>query len=181
MSEPSIDDPFAHLKQRARERAERTVERLAALLRYSLDSNAQRVVTLRQELRIVSDYLEIEKTRFGDRLRYTLSVPAGLEDLEVPPMALQTLVENSVKHAVAASRKGGDILVSARLEDGQLTVEVYDNGPGFDASSLPPGHGLDNLQERLAVLYQEEGRLSVTRDGGRTRVAISLPQKRVLA
>src|SRR5471030_2053929 len=76
-------------------RAERTVERLAALLRYSLDST-RRLVPLRHEMRVVQDYLEIEKTRFGDRLRYTLDVPDEIGELEVPPMTVQTLVENSI-------------------------------------------------------------------------------------
>ena len=81
--------------------AESTVERLACLLRYSLDSQRMRTVPLRQELRVVGDYLEIERTRFGERLRYTLDVPSELGDAEVLPFTLQTLVENSVKYAVA--------------------------------------------------------------------------------
>ena len=88
-------------------KAERTVERLAALLRYSLDNNSRGLVPLRQELHVVEDYLEIEKTRFGDRLRFTVDVPPDLADMDVPPLALQTLVENSIKHAVAPNRQGG--------------------------------------------------------------------------
>ncbi|HMC62252.1 MAG TPA: histidine kinase, partial [Candidatus Solibacter sp.] len=103
-------------------RAERTVERLAALLRYSLDSTARRLVPLRHEMRVVQDYLEIEKTRFGDRLRYTLDVPDEIGELEVPPMTLQTLVENSIKHAVSANRFGGEIRVTARLGAEQLLL-----------------------------------------------------------
>src|ERR1051326_3131243 len=79
--------------------AERTLERLAALLRYSLDVNARGLVSLRQELRIVEDYLEIEKTRFGERLRYSIDIPEDLCDFDVPPLALQTLVENSIKRS----------------------------------------------------------------------------------
>src|SRR5947209_6864436 len=79
------------------ERAERLVERMAALLRFSLDSKHNGLVPLEHELKIVVDYLEIEKARFGERLRFEIEVPPHLEQIGVPPLALQTLVENSVK------------------------------------------------------------------------------------
>jgi LytS/YehU family sensor histidine kinase len=161
-------------------RAERTVERLAGLLRYSLDSTARRLVPLRQEMRVVRDYLEIEKTRFGDRLRYMLDVPDEIGELEVPPMTLQTLVENSIKHAVSANRFGGEIRVAARLGAENLRLEVSDDGAGFDKAALKPGHGLDSLQDRLAVLFDGAGRLEMTRREGRMVVSVSVPQKKVL-
>jgi len=161
--------------------AERTVERLAALLRYSLDNNARGLVPLRRELRVVEDYLEIEKTRFGDRLRFTVDAPADLADLEVPPLAVQTLVENSIKHAVAPSRHGGEIRVSARMAPGGLLLEVSDDGPGFERPSVRQGHGLENLQERLAALFDGAGRLEFARRGDRMVVGVVVPQKKVLA
>lgn len=160
--------------------AERTVERLAALLRYSLDNGHRPLVALGKELRVVRDYLEIEQTRFGDRLRFTIDAPAELGDLDVPPMAVQLLVENSIKHAVSASRAGGEIRVSARLESGSLLLEVSDDGPGFDLRALKEGHGLENLQERLAALFDGEGRLELARREGRMVVSVAVPQKRVL-
>ena len=161
-------------------RAERTVERLAALLRYSLDTSAKPVVPLRQELRVVEDYLQIEKTRFGDRLRYALNVPGELEDFEVPPLTLQTVVENSIKHVVSPSRLGADIRIAARLEAGCLLLEVSDDGPGFEASALQPGHGLENLRERITALFDGASRLELVRRDGRMVVSIAVPQKKVL-
>ena len=161
-------------------RAERTVERLAALLRYSLDSSGRRLVPLRQELRVVQDYLEIEKTRFGDRLRYSVDVPDGIGELEVPPLTLQTLVENSIKHAVSSSRFGGEIRVTAQLRAELLLLEVSDDGPGFDQDALKPGHGLDTLQDRLAVLFDGAGRLELSQRDGRMTVLVAVPQKKVL-
>jgi LytS/YehU family sensor histidine kinase len=157
-------------------KAERTVERLAALLRYSLEHNARGLVSLRQELHVVEDYLEI-----GDRLRFSVDVPPDLADLDVPPLALQTLVENSIKHAVAPNRHGGEIGVSARLESGSLMVEVSDDGPGFERTSLQQGHGLENLQERLTALFDGEGRLEIARRDGRMVVGVAIPQRKVLA
>jgi hypothetical protein len=161
-------------------KAERTVEQLSALLRYSLDLNASRLATLRNEMRIVTDYLDIEKTRFGDRLQYAIDIPGPLEDLEVPPMAVQTLVENSIKHAVSRSRGGGEVRIAARIVEDKYEIEVSDDGPGFAASDIKEGHGLDSLRARLASLFAEEAALRISSAAGRTTVTISLPRKRVL-
>ena len=161
-------------------RAERIVERLAALLRYSLDTGVKPVVLLRHELRVVEDYLQIEKTRFGERLRYSINVPDALEDLDVPPLTLQILVENSIKHVVSGSRHGGEIRIAARLEAGCLLLDVSDDGPGFELSALQAGHGLDNLRERITALFDGAGRLEFARREGRMMVSIALPQKKVL-
>ena len=157
-------------------RAERMVERLAALLRYSLEWTARRTVPLQQELRMVEDYLEIEKSRFGDRLHYSIDVPSAAAALEVPPMAVQSLVENSIKHAISTSRQGGTIRISARLDAGLLLLEVSDDGPGFDAASLIPNHGLENLKERLTALFNGSGRLGIERRENRTVVCLTVPQ-----
>jgi two-component system sensor histidine kinase AlgZ len=161
-------------------KAERTVEQLSALLRYSLDLNTSRLSPLRQEMRIVTDYLDIEKTRFGDRLRYAIDVPAQLEDLEMPPMAVQTLVENSIKHAISRNRKGGEVRIAARMIGDRFEVEVSDDGPGFQESDIKEGHGLDSLRARLASVFAEDAALRISSEAGRTTVTISLPRKRVL-
>jgi signal transduction histidine kinase len=138
-------------------RAEAVLESLAALLRFSLDAHT-RVVALREEMRIVTDYLEIERARFGERLMYELDVPADLEAHEVPAFAIQTLVENSVKYAVSPRVQGARIVVKVRAGD-RLVIEVRDDGPGFSGSPWLAGHGLDNLRARLAALYGDRARL----------------------
>jgi LytS/YehU family sensor histidine kinase len=162
-------------------KAERTVQQLSALLRYSLDTHTSGLTRLGTELRIVTDYLEIEKTRFGDRLKFTIDVPGALEDLEVPPMAIQTLVENSIKHAISPSRAGGEIRIVARTVEDRFLIEISDDGPGFAASDMKEGHGLDNLRERLAAVFAEDASLRIIsgEEGGAT-VTLSLPRKRVL-
>ena len=94
---------------------------------------------------------------------------------------MQTLVENCIKHAIAPQRAGGEVRIAARFESGELLVEVSDDGPGFDLAALQRGHGLENLQERMEALFGGEARLAVTRRDNFTVVALSLPQKRVLA
>jgi LytS/YehU family sensor histidine kinase len=159
--------------------AERTVEQLAALLRESLDMERNRLVPLHRELRIVENYLEIERTRYAGRLRYRIDVPSLLLELPVPPFCLQTLVENSVKHVVSARREGAEIRVAAHGESGRAILEVSDDGPGFDAGSIIPGHGLDNLQDRLTALFDGSGRLQVERRDGRSVVSLTVPVSKV--
>lgn len=156
-------------------KAEQMIQRLAALLRFSLDSSGRGLAPLREEAKIVRDYLEIEKARFGDRLTYSLSIPERLEPLAVPPLALQTLVENSVKHSIAPRREGGEIRVGASADERRLMLEVWDDGPGFDLAATPAGHGIDNLCGRLASLFDHDAELSVTRKGNGAAVTICLP------
>ncbi len=156
--------------------AEGMVERLAALLRFSLDANQSRLVPLELEAKIVRDYLEIEQARFGERLRFAIEIPGSLRELGVPPMSLQTLVENSVKYAVSPRREGARIEVRAVERDGRAVVEVVDDGPGLTDAHLKVGHGLELLQNRLEVLFGAEASLKIeTRETGGTRVALHLP------
>ena len=156
-------------------RAEQVLERLAALLRFSLDADRTRLVPLGAELRIVIDYLEIERVRFGDRLRYGVDVAPELETHQVPAFALQTLVENSVKYAVAPRAAGGEIRVAATRNGGRLELVVEDDGPGF-AAPLPAGHGLDTLRSRLEVLYGNAATLAAPAPSTTgARVALELP------
>jgi sensor histidine kinase YesM len=156
-------------------RAERLLNQLAALLRFSLDSVKASLVPLEQELKIVRDYLEIEKARFAGRLRYEIEVPAAFHGIRVPPLAIQTLVENSIKYAVAPRREGGALSVRATRGIEQMTVSVSDDGPGFGSQGLTAGHGLDNLQERLAALFGDRAGLHISFEAGKTVVSIVVP------
>jgi sensor histidine kinase YesM len=157
-------------------RAEEIVGRLAALLRSSLDTISQPLIPLRQELAMVEDYLEIEKARFGDRLQATLDIPEHLRDAQVPPLAVQSLVENAVKHGIAPQRSGGTLRVTAGAESGQLRIRVSDTGPGFDLTAIRPAHGLDNLVGRLDALFGSRARLAVFRQESRCVAEIVLPR-----
>ncbi|HUB51066.1 MAG TPA: histidine kinase [Terracidiphilus sp.] len=155
--------------------AEDTVGKLASLLRFSLNAQHGGLVPFAQELKVVRDYIEIESTRFGPRLRYHIAAPASLDSIKVPPLSLQTLVENAVKHVAAQRIEGASIEVSGSMEDGRIRLEVADNGPGFSLDGLSPGHGLDNLIGRLKLLFGEDGSLDVIREPEKTRVRISFP------
>jgi len=155
--------------------AEDTVGKLASLLRFSLNANQSGLVPLSQELKIVRDYLEIEKTRFGPRLIYQIDSPAALNDVKVPPLSLQSLVENAVKHVAAKRQHGATIQVAATEDSGRVRLEVIDDGPGFSLESITPEHGLGNLIARLELLFGADGRLEVTRKQEMTAVCLSFP------
>ncbi len=156
-------------------RAEDTVSKLASLLRFSLSENQSRLVPFEQELRIVRDYLEIEQTRFGQRLRYRIDVPPAIDHIRVPPLAVQSLVENSIKHVVAKRPEGGSIEVVGANEANRVRLHVIDDGPGFSLESITPEHGLGNLVSRLELLYGDRAQLSVTRNDGKTIVTLLFP------
>jgi two-component system sensor histidine kinase AlgZ len=156
-------------------RAESMVNQLAGLLRFSLDSSQGGLVPLEREMKIVEDYLAIEKTRFAGRLRYSLEIAPGLETTPVPPLAVQTLVENAVKYAVGPRARGAAIRVSAQRLEGLLQLLVADDGPGFSCSGIPAGHGLNNLEERLAALYGDNGKLHIASSEQGTTVTLSIP------
>ncbi len=158
------------------DRAERTVERLAALLRFSLDATERGMVPLAHELKIVADYLEIERTRLGERLSYALDVHPDVTDCEIPPLVVQTLVENSVKHAIAPRPSGGHVRVEASAVGDHVVLAVWDDGPGFTPAAVRPGHGLDNLQGRLTGRFGTAAGLTIARRDGGTVVTVSLPR-----
>jgi LytS/YehU family sensor histidine kinase len=160
-------------------RAEKMTTDLAALLRSSLDQQTTPLVALDDELRIVNTYLEIERVRFGERLRYRMDVDPALGTARVPRLAVQTLVENAIKYAVSPRREGATIVVSAQEHDGRLRLSVADDGPGFDAGAVPDGHGLNLLQARLAALFKSAARLSIESRPGATRVDVDVPASRV--
>ena len=151
---------------RRNDTANLAVTRLSDFLRYSLDSDPMKRVTLRQELEALDLYLEIEMVRFGDRLRVEREVEAGALDALVPSLILQPLIENAIKYAVTPSEDGGTIRIGARTHHGQLMITIADDGPGLENG--PPkgvkngsGVGLKNTRERLKQLYGEAQALTL--------------------
>lgn len=155
--------------------AERMTGQLASLLRSSLDTAATPLVPLEHELKIVKDYLDIERVRFGDRLTYHVDLDRHLCELAVPRLSLQTLVENSVKYAVSPSRTGATIWIRANREPSGLRLEVEDNGPGFQVDGELPGHGLALLRERLLMTCGPSATLTVRSRNSHTVVTVCIP------
>ena len=156
-------------------RAELLLERVSALLRFSLYEPQGGLVSLEQELKITRDYLEIESVRFGQRLRYRVECAPELNGVRVPPLAVQTLVENSVKYAITNRREGGEVTVLARMGLAEAVVEVSDSGDGFDVAAIRAGHGLELLESRLEAHFGGDARLDYHRTPGQMTVSVKLP------
>jgi hypothetical protein len=149
-------------------RARESVTRLANMLRYSLQSGQLETVPLEEEIRIVEDYLALELIRHEDRLRVKWAVTDEARALPVPPMLLQTLVENAVKYGISTRREGGEIVIGATLDDQDLHIHVTNPGdlttpPSAAAAKAgsSTGVGLRNASDRLKLLFGDRARLTV--------------------
>jgi signal transduction histidine kinase len=135
------------------EAAERMLSQLAGLLRESLREDAPHEVSLQDELTLLDRYLEIEKTRFSDRLSVGFDVDPSVLGARVPNFLLQPLVENAVRHGVARRSRAGRVDVRAWLDNGSLRLEVRDDGPGLAPPPRAAGIGLSNTRARLERLH----------------------------
>ena len=132
---------------------------LGDLLRYALDTGQRDLVPLADEVAFARQYLALESRRMGERLRTTWDVDERALAAAVPPLVLQTLVENAVQHGVAPSRSGGTVAVRVRVEGERVRVSVRDDGAGVADNGLAPGVGLANADERLQLLLGKDAGL----------------------
>jgi sensor histidine kinase YesM len=131
---------------------------LTHYLRTSLSKTREGITTLGQELEMIKAYLNIFKVRMEDRLHYKLDVPQSIKDRPFPPMLIQPLVENAIRHGIEPNVEGGTITIRARKNGDVLRVEIADTGTGLHEDGTP-GLGLSNVRERLKSLYGDSGRL----------------------
>ncbi len=158
------------------EAADHMIARLSDLLRLTLESAGVQEVPLKQELEFLEPYLEIEQTRFQDRLQVGMDIDPAVLDALVPNLILQPLVENAIRHGVAPRSDPGRIEIRARRENESLRLEVRDNGPGLRQEALQEGLGLANTRARLEQLYGAEHRFELANatEGG-LAVTLILP------
>ena len=154
--------------------AEEVVENLSDVLRRTLERSSGTSGTLRDEVDYLRAYLALEQQRWGDRLRVEWHVDVAALSAELPPLVLQPLVENSLKHGLAGSLDGGTIRVSARTDADRLLLDVQDDGIGF-ARGWREGTGLGNLRQRLLAHYNGDASLDVSAQPSGARVAVNLP------
>jgi signal transduction histidine kinase len=149
------------------ERANAMLSRLASFLRYSLVGEREGLATIAQEAEALKLYLDIERTRFEDRLRTRFDIAEDVMEARLPSLLLQPLVENAIKYAVTPSEDGADIIVDARRMDDRLMITIADTGPGLGAT--PGGEsgtsstnvGIANIRERLVQAYGADHRFEL--------------------
>ena len=163
--------------------ANSAVTGLSEFLRYTLDQDPMKKVTVAQELEALNLYLSIEKMRFGDRLALDFVIDEAASSILMPSLLLQPLIENAIKYAVSPRESGGRIRIAAHVTGGMLQLEVADDGPGMvNATRLTNGRGVGirNTCERLQVLYGDKGNVAVTNTEPGLRVALTFPAERAV-
>jgi len=157
------------------EAARKMCENLGDFMRRTLALGARDAVTLDAELALIERYLDIERVRFGERCRVTRDIDPAARVCRVPPLLLQPLVENAIKHGVAARLDGGEVHLAAHRDGGTLTLMV-ENDIDEDAPARPgEGVGIENVRRRLRALAGRDARLDALQLEGRYRVTLTLP------
>ena len=158
--------------------ADRMISRLSDLLRITFDRSGSARVSLQEELEFLRKYLEIEQTRFQDRLSVLFDVDAETLDAEVPRLILQPIVENAIKHGVSPKQGSGLVTIASRRHDERLWIEVSDNGVGLSAGArarLRSGVGLSNTRDRLECMYGSAHRIEFSDDRSGLAVRLEIP------
>lgn len=148
---------------------------LTKYLRTSLSRTLPEKTTLGQEIEMIKAYLNIQKIRMDERLNFKIDVPGNMRQQSFPPMLLQPLVENAIKHGLEPKVAGGEIMISAAEENSLLRIEIRDTGLGFSDFNKS-GVGIANVRERLALLFGEKGSLKIEENKPRgVRAIIEVP------
>jgi two-component sensor histidine kinase len=164
-------------------RAQTMVTQLSGLLRYSLQSDHLEQVRLEDEVQAVKDYLALEAIRFEERLRVHWNIAPDANQVPVPPMLLQTLVENALKHGISRLPQGGEISIQAQVRDSQLQLEVVNSGELSEQLS-EDGIGLRNARSRLQLLYGDQAKIVLENANGtheQVRAVGTIPLQRIKA
>ncbi|UXI03766.1 sensor histidine kinase [Photobacterium sp. TY1-4] len=146
-----------------KETAKHVLVRLTDMFRGNLNKSRAQYTTLAEEIAFISAYLDIQKIRLGDRLDYDITHHNVDLQQQIPPLMIQPLVENAVDYGIESKAEGGRIALVFSEAEGVLSVEVMDNGNGFQPNAVSGGHGLgiENIRNRLQALYGEQGSLSI--------------------
>lgn len=138
------------------EKAENGIIKLAEVYRHVLSISNRQCVPLVEELKLIEDYLSLERLRFEDQLSYTVDLPAALSVLHVPGLLMEPLVSNVIKHALEKTDQPVHMDIRIAADAGRMRISVIDNGPGFDPDGVSRGYGHISIQERLALLFGDD-------------------------
>jgi sensor histidine kinase YesM len=157
-------------------KAKAMIVKLSDLLRTAMDRDTSDLIPMEAELKFAREYLELEKMRFGNRLRVEWLIEPGTERLLVPQMILQPIIENAIRHGIASSREGGWIEVKSSVADGRLRIEVRNSNSGAATSSCGTGLGMRNVEARLRYLFADDASVRLSFSDDRTAtVSMVLP------
>lgn len=156
-------------------KAKRSITQLANVLRTSLLTGKKKLVTLEEELTLVKDYLEIEAARYEERLKVVWDIDSESTSWRVPPLMVQTLVENAIKHGIATLPEGGTIHVTSVIKSDLLLLQIANSGIYNEKKKSGTGFGIYNTHQRLELLYGKEASFQITNEGGKVVTRLILP------
>ncbi|MCP4725679.1 MAG: hypothetical protein GY863_11615 [bacterium] len=158
------------------EKAEKNIVNLSNMYRKVLAISNKTMIPVKEEMELIRDYYDLEKQRFDEKLTMTISCPTELEQIMIPGLIIEPLVENSIKHNLDKSGKPVRIEITVAMSGGKLNIWVKDNGGGFDVERVTRGFGLYSIQERLRIIYHDNYDINIdSGDSQGTLIDIKLP------
>lgn len=139
------------------DKAKTMMESFSDFLRTSLHIARDKTVTIAQEMELIRSYLDIHRVRMGNRLRYSIDIPDSLLGCSIPPLLIQPLVENSLKHGLEPKIEGGEIAIKAKTEEGTFAITIADSGMGIGEKTIGNGVGLENIRKRIQMFCNDNG------------------------
>ncbi|MCO6501310.1 MAG: histidine kinase [Vicingus serpentipes] len=156
--------------------AKDAITQLSNVLRNSLLMGKKKVIPFNEELKLVNDYLNLEKTRFEERLIIKKNIDKITESFLVPPLMVQTLVENGIKHGTSQLPKGGEIKIDSRIENDSLIITIYNDGYYDETQQPETGFGLINTKQRLQLLYGDHAHFKIVNEDGKVKTELIIPK-----
>jgi len=160
-----------------KEKAREMLLNFSDLFRYTLQNTDQPQITLEQELKMVNQYFELLSIQYEDKLKYKITIEENLEAIKIPPMMLQLLVENAIKHGISQFKEGGSILISIDKNKNYIHIKVKNTGSLTTSSALGEklGVGLENIRKRLDLLYNGNAKLQLKEVNEFVEASINIP------
>ncbi len=157
-------------------KAKEAVTQLSNILRNTLMMEKNKLIPFKEELKIVEDYLELEKIRYEERLNYEFNLCNESNQFNIPPLLLQTIIENAIKHGISKLQSGGAILIKTQLVNNFLEVEIFNDGIFIENSISESGFGIKNSNERLAYLFGKDSVITIKNEKGKVVTRFLIPK-----
>jgi len=162
-------------------KAKRSITQLSNILRKTLQMGKHKTVRFDEEMKVVMDYIELEKARFEERLQCESKIDPKSGSFQVPVLMVQTLVENGIKHGISQLPEGGLLTISTRLEGDELHILITNSGQLKSLKSKDSGFGLVNTRQRLQLLYGDAAKLELyNRDSETVTTEVTIPKSLIL-
>ena len=157
----------------------KAITQLSNLLRNTLQTGKRKLVPIEEEMKIVQDYLALEKIRYEERLNIEIQLEDGIEKCLVPPLLLQTLVENAIKHGVSMIRKGGTLRIVGAFKGEELHITILNDGKYSPKPAEGVGIGLKNSTKRLEILYGDKGSIEISNVDNHVETRVIIPKEKI--